>query len=132
MTDDRQDDFDRGVKNRRAVLGDAWVDKSLDNATEFNAEFQHLITRYAWHDIWGRPGLDNHSRALATLGVLIGKKRMPILRYYARIAMRQGVTEEQLGEVALQAIPYTGFPTAVAAAQIMREVAKEIAAEQAG
>ena len=49
--DDRQDDFDRGVKNRRAVLGDAWVDRSLDNATEFNAEFQHLITRYAWHDI---------------------------------------------------------------------------------
>ena len=91
-----------------------------------------LAAELVFRDVWGRPGLDNHSRALATLGVLIGKKRMPILRYYARIAMRQGVTEEQLGEVALQAIPYTGFPTAVAAAQIMREVAKEIAAEQAG
>ena len=65
----RQDDFDRGVKNRRAVLGDAWVDKSLDHATEFNAEFQSLITRYAWNDIWGRPGLDHTTRRLLVLGM---------------------------------------------------------------
>jgi 3-oxoadipate enol-lactonase len=52
---DRADDFDRGVVNRRSVLGDAWVDKSLAGATAFNADFQSLITRYAWHDIWGRP-----------------------------------------------------------------------------
>ena len=62
-TDDRADDFDRGVTNRRAVLGDAWVDKSLAGATEFNADFQSLITRYAWHDIWGRPGPRPRRRA---------------------------------------------------------------------
>ena len=56
------DDFDRGLKNRRAVLGDAWVDKSTTGATDFNADFQSLITRYAWHDIWGRPGLDHTTR----------------------------------------------------------------------
>ncbi len=67
-----QDDFDRGVRNRRAVLGDAWVDKSLDGATAFNAEFQSLITRYAWHDIWGRPGLDHTTRRLLVLGMTMG------------------------------------------------------------
>jgi alkylhydroperoxidase/carboxymuconolactone decarboxylase family protein YurZ len=91
-----------------------------------------LAAELVFRDVWGRPGLDNHARALTTLGVLIGKKRLPILRYYARIALRNGVTPDQLDEVALQAIPYAGFPTAVAAAQIMRSVAAEVAAEPAG
>lgn len=91
-----------------------------------------LAAELVFRDVWGRPGLSNHLRALTTLGVLIGKKRLPILRYYARIALRNGVTPEQLDELALQAIPYAGFPTAVAAARIMREVAAEVAAEQAG
>jgi 3-oxoadipate enol-lactonase len=69
---DRADDFDRGVKNRRSVLGDAWVDKSLTGATAFNADFQSLITRYAWHDIWGRPGLDHETRRLLVLGMTMG------------------------------------------------------------
>ena len=80
------------------------------------------ITEDDWHTV----------NDVNALGVLIGKKRLPILRYYARIALRNGVTSEQLDEVALQAIPYAGFPTAVAAAQIMRAVAAEVAAEQAG
>jgi len=71
----REDDFARGLKNRRAVLGDAWVDKSLDNANAFNAEFQSLITRYAWHDIWGRPGLDQATRRLLVLGMTMGLAR---------------------------------------------------------
>lgn len=91
-----------------------------------------LAAELVFRDVWGRPGLDNHSRALVTLGVLIGKKRMPILQWYARIAMRQGVTPEQLDELVLQAIPYVGFPTAVAAAQIIRKAVEEVAAEQAG
>ena len=91
-----------------------------------------LAAELVFRDVWGRPGLDNHSRALVTLGVLIGKKRMPILQWYARIALRQGVTPEQLDELVLQAIPYAGFPTAVAAAQIIRQAVKEVAAEQAG
>ena len=63
----RQDDFDRGLVNRRAVLGDDWVDQSLANATELNAEFQQLISRHAWHDIWSRPGLDRTTRRLLVL-----------------------------------------------------------------
>ena len=63
----QQDDFDRGVKNRRAVLGDAYVDQSLGGTTGFNAEFQSLVTRYAWHDIWGRPGLDHTTRRIIVL-----------------------------------------------------------------
>jgi Uncharacterized homolog of gamma-carboxymuconolactone decarboxylase subunit len=61
---DRSDDFERGLANRRAVLGDEWVDRSLSGATDFNADFQSLITRYAWHEIWGRPGLDHETRRL--------------------------------------------------------------------
>ncbi len=90
-----------------------------------------LAAELVFRDVWGRPGLDNHARSLVTLGVLIGKKRLPILRYYTRIAMRNGVTAAELDEVALQAIPYAGFPTAVAAAQIIREVAAQVAAEEA-
>jgi 3-oxoadipate enol-lactonase len=72
---DRTDDFERGLANRRAVLGDAWVDKSLNGATEFNAEFQDLITRYAWNDIWGRPGLDHDTRRLLVLGMTMALAR---------------------------------------------------------
>ena len=66
----REDDFARGLKNRRAVLGDAWVDKSLGNANAFNADFQSLITRYAWGEIWAREGLDRRTRSCITLAVL--------------------------------------------------------------
>ena len=71
----RQDDFDRGLVNRRAVLGDAWVEKSTAGANAFNAEFQDRITRYAWHDIWGRPGLDHTTRRLLVLGMCMGLAR---------------------------------------------------------
>ena len=86
--DDRQDDFDRGVKNRRAVLGDAWVDKSLDNATGFNAEFQQLITRYAWNDIWGRPGLDHTTRRMLVLGMTMGLARWEEFELHCRASIR--------------------------------------------
>ena len=76
----------RGLDNRRAVLGDAWVDKSLDGATAFNAEFQSLITRYAWHDIWGRPGLDHTTRRLLVLGMTMGLARWEEFELHCRAA----------------------------------------------
>ena len=72
---DRQDDFERGVMNRRAVLGDEWVDQSLGGTTQFNADFQDLVTRHAWLDIWGRPGLDVVTRRLLVLGMTMAAAR---------------------------------------------------------
>ena len=116
------------------VIGPVLAKTLAEQIDEGNllGEVGKLASELVFKGTWGRPGLDNHARSLTTLGVLIGKKRLPILRYYARSALRNGVTPDQLDEVALQAIPYAGFPTAVAAAQIMRAVAAEVAAEQAG
>ena len=68
MSAERPDDLDRGAANRRAMLGDAWVERSLGQANSLNAEFQSQVTRHAWHDIWGRPGLDSQTRRLLVLG----------------------------------------------------------------
>ena len=97
------DDFDRGLKNRRAVLGEEWVERSLANATSFNADFQSLITRYAWHDIWGRPGLDRTTRRLLVLGMTMGLARWEEFELHCRAAVRaskqgDGVTLEQIKE----------------------------------
>ena len=124
-TDDRQDDFDRGVKNRRAVLGDAWVDASLDNATEFNAEFQHFITRYAWHGIWGRPGLDRTTRRLLVLGMTMGLARWEEFGLHCRAAIRGGVPPATIKEVLMQGAIYCGVPAANTAFKITLEILRE-------
>ena len=75
MSFERPDDLDRGAVNRRAMLGDAWVERSLGQANSLNAEFQDQVTRHAWHDIWGRPGLDAQTRRLLVLGMTMGLAR---------------------------------------------------------
>ena len=75
MSADRPDDLDRGAANRRAMLGDAWVERSLGQANGLNAEFQSQVTRHAWFDIWGRPGLDKTTRRLLVLGMTMGLAR---------------------------------------------------------
>jgi 3-oxoadipate enol-lactonase len=126
MNDDsnapRQDDFDRGVRNRRAVLGDAWVDKSLDNATEFNAEFQSLITRYAWHDIWGRPGLDHTTRRLLVLGMTMGLARWEEFELHCRAAIHGGVPLDKIKETLMQGAIYCGVPAANTAFKITMDI----------
>jgi 3-oxoadipate enol-lactonase len=117
-----QDDFDRGVKNRRAVLGDAWVDKSLDGATAFNAEFQSLITRYAWHDIWGRPGLDHTTRRLLVLGMTMGLARWEEFELHVGAAIRGGVPLEKIKETLMQGAIYCGVPAANTAFKITQDV----------
>src|SRR5688572_24224298 len=118
----QEDDFDRGVKNRRAVLGDAWVDKSLDNATAFNAEFQSLITRYAWNDIWGRPGLDHTTRRLLVLGMTMGLARWEEFELHCGAAIRGGVPLAKIKETLMQGAIYCGVPAANTAFKITLDI----------
>ena len=120
--DDRADDFERGIANRRAVLGDAWVDKSLTGASEFNADFQSLITRYAWHDIWGRPGLDHETRRLLVLGMTMGLARWEEFELHCRAAIRAGVPIEKIKETLMQGAIYCGVPAANTAFKIAGEM----------
>jgi 3-oxoadipate enol-lactonase len=122
---DREDDFDRGVKNRRAVLGDAWVDKSLNNANAFNADFQAFITRYAWNDIWGRPGLDQTTRRLLVLGMTMGLARWEEFEHHCGAAIRSGVPLEKIQETLMQGAIYCGVPAANTAFRITVDLLRE-------
>lgn len=129
-SDERQDDFDRGVKNRRAVLGDAWVDRSLNNATGFNAEFQHLITRYAWNDIWGRPGLDQPTRRLLGLAMTMALARWEEFELHCRAAVRSsqcsgGVSLERIKETLMQGAIYCGVPAANTAFKLTTDILRD-------
>ena len=122
MTNEREDDFDRGLKNRRAVLGDAWVEQSLAKANTFNADFQSLITRYAWHDIWGRPGLDHTTRRLLVLGMTMGLARWEEFELHCRAAIRGGVPLDAIKETLMQGAIYCGVPAANTAFKIALEI----------
>ena len=110
------------MANRRAVLGDAWVDRSLGSATDFNADFQSLITRYAWHDIWGRPGLDHETRRLLVLGMTMGMARWEEFELHCRAAVQGGVAVEKIKETLMQGAIYCGVPAANTAFKIAMEV----------
>jgi len=109
--DDRER-YEKGMSVRRAVLGDAHVDRSVKNANEFNQEFQDLITRYAWGEIWTRPGLPRHSRSLITIAMLVALNRNDELRMHIRAAFSNGVTRDEIKEVLLQTAIYCGVPAA--------------------
>ena len=121
----RADDFERGLANRRAVLGDAWVDRSLAGATDFNADFQSLITRYAWHDIWGRPGLDHETRRLLVLGMTMGLARWEEFELHCRAAVQAGVSIEKIKETLMQGAIYCGVPAANTAIKIAMEILRD-------
>lgn len=121
----RQDDFDRGLKNRRAVLGDAWVDKSTAGANAFNAEFQDLITRFAWNDIWGRPGLDHTTRRMLVLGMCMGLARWEEFELHCGAAIRGGVPLDTIKEVLMQGAIYCGVPAANTAFKLTVDILKK-------
>jgi 4-carboxymuconolactone decarboxylase len=100
---------------RRAVLGDAHVDRALAARTEFSREFEDLITRYAWGEIWTRPALARPTRSLVTLGMLVALNRIEELQLHVRGALNNGVSREEIKEVFLQAAIYCGVPAAHAA-----------------
>jgi 3-oxoadipate enol-lactonase/4-carboxymuconolactone decarboxylase len=117
--------FDAGLVNRRRVLGDAWVDRSLANRTPFNADFQAMITRIAWHEIWGRPGLDDRTRRLLVLAITASLSRWEEFALHVRAGLSQGgFTQGELREVLMQTAIYAGVPAANTA---FAEAAKVIA-----
>src|SRR6516162_6067208 len=107
--------FEQGLAVRREVLGDHHVDRAQARQNEFTREFQDLITRYAWGEIWTRPGLPRHTRSLLTLAMLVALNRPDEFRLHVRSAAANGVTREEIKEVLLQAAVYCGVPAANAA-----------------
>jgi 3-oxoadipate enol-lactonase/4-carboxymuconolactone decarboxylase len=105
--------FDAGLRNRRRVLGDAWVDRSLASRTPFNADFQAMITRIAWAEIWGRPGLDDRTRRLLVLAITASLGRWEEFALHVRAGLSQGgFTRDELKEVLMQTAIYAGVPAA--------------------
>ena len=114
-----------GMKVRRAVLGDAHVDAALKNRNEFSEEFQDLITRYAWGEIWTRPGLSRQTRSMHTLAMMVALNRPDELRMHLHAALNNGVTREEIKEVLLQTAIYCGVPAANSAFHLAQEVFAE-------
>ncbi len=112
---DERERRERGMEIRRAVLGDAHVDRAEAARTDLTAEFQDLLTRYAWGEIWARPGLPRRTRSLVTIAMLVALNRPEELRMHLRAAAACGVTRDELREVLLQAAVYCGLPAANAA-----------------
>ena len=114
--------LDRGIKIRRSVLGDKYVDQAVAKRTEFTADFQDLLTRYAWGEVWTRPGLDRRTRCCITVAMLVALNRDEELALHVRAALDSGVTAEELKEVLLQSAIYCGIPAANAAFRVASEV----------
>jgi 4-carboxymuconolactone decarboxylase len=117
--------YERGMEVRREVLGDEHVDAAAARTTEFTAEFQDLITRYAWGEIWTRPGLDRRTRSCMTLIALVALNRMDELGMHVRAARRNGLTREEIKEVLLHSAIYCGVPAANAAFAVAQQVLGE-------
>lgn len=121
----RPDPYDAGIKVRREVLGDAHVDRALAQADEFSGDFQEFVTRYAWGEIWDRPGLDRRSRSCVTLTALVAGGHLEELAFHTRAALRNGLTPTEIKEVLLQAAVYCGVPAANSAFTVAQQVIRE-------
>jgi 4-carboxymuconolactone decarboxylase len=119
------DERDRGMELRREVLGAEHVDDASAKTTEFTKDFQDLITRYAWGEIWARPGLDRRMRSAITLTALIARGHFEELAMHVRAARRNGLSDEEIKEVLLQSAIYCGVPTANHAFAVASRVLEE-------
>ncbi|MEU1158928.1 4-carboxymuconolactone decarboxylase, partial [Streptomyces sp. NPDC005918] len=117
--------YEAGMKVRREVLGDAHVDRVLAAADDFSGDFQDLITRYAWGEVWNRPGLDRRSRSCVTLTALVAGGHLDELAFHTRAALRNGLTPAEIKEVLLQAAVYCGVPAANSAFKVAQAVIRE-------
>jgi 4-carboxymuconolactone decarboxylase len=123
MTDDER--FEAGMAVRREVLGDAHVDRAVAATTGVTADFQNLITRYAWGEVWSRPGLARRDRSIAVLSSLIALRHWDELAMHVRAAITNGLTRDEIVEVVLQSAVYAGVPSANHALSIVNEVLGE-------
>ncbi|HET8832126.1 MAG TPA: 4-carboxymuconolactone decarboxylase [Casimicrobiaceae bacterium] len=119
---DEDQRYEKGLEVRKAVLGSAHVDRSLAKRNDFNTEFQALITRYAWGEIWTRPGLPRHTRSLLTIGLMVALNRSDEFKLHIRAAFNNGVTKDEIKEVLLQCAIYAGVPAANSAFHQAEEV----------
>jgi 4-carboxymuconolactone decarboxylase len=119
---DEKERYQQGMGVRREVAGDAHVDRAEANRSSFNEDFQDLITRYAWGEIWSRPGLDRRTRSLITLAMLVALNREGELRMHLIAAANNGVTRDEIKELLLQTGIYCGLPAANAAIHLAEEV----------
>ena len=127
MTDD-----DTGLDIRRAVLGDGYVDRALARRDDFTAPFQDFITRYAWGEVWSRPGLDRRTRSCVTVALLTALRSHDELAVHIRAALRNGVTPDELREVLLHTAVYAGVPAANSAFAVAQAIVAEAQSEPEG
>jgi 4-carboxymuconolactone decarboxylase len=126
MSRPRSERFEHGLKTRREVLGDAYVDRSLAAATDFNWPAQVMATEKAWADLWSRPGLDRKSRSILTLGILAVMNRPQEFKAHVRGAINNGLSVAELQEALLHLGGYAGFPVGLDAFRLATEVVTEM------
>ena len=114
--------YEEGMRARREVLGDEHVDRAIENTTELTRDFQDLITRYAWGEIWTRPGLDRRTRSCITISALVARGQFDELAMHIRAARRNGLSNEEIAEVLLQCAVYCGVPAANSAFKVLEQV----------
>lgn len=124
MNDEQR--YKQGLEVRTEVLGEKHVNRSLENLNDFNSDFQNFISRYAWGEVWSRPGLPRHTRSLVTMGILLALGREAELRMHIRACFNNGVTKDELKELFLHSSLYAGLPAANAAMHMAEEVFVEL------
>ncbi|MCK0198922.1 4-carboxymuconolactone decarboxylase [Ancylobacter sp. 6x-1] len=122
MTDDL---FEKGLEIRRAVVGSAYVDKSLAEMDDFTQPLQELVTKYCWGEVWGRPGLERRERSILNIGMIAALNRPHELKLHLRGALNNGLSREEIRELLLQVAIYCGVPAALDSFRIAREVFAE-------
>jgi 4-carboxymuconolactone decarboxylase len=126
-----QSEHDAGMRTRREVLGDDHVDRAVAGTTDFTAAFQELLTRYAWGEVWSRPGIDRRTRSAITLAVLAALRAHDELEMHVRAALRNGLTAAEIREVLLHTALYAGLPAANAAFAIAQRTLEELGVPEA-
>jgi 4-carboxymuconolactone decarboxylase len=121
MTINSQEIYDRGLAIRRSVLGDEYVQRSLDNATDFSRPLQELVTEYCWGAVWGRKQLPKRLRSMLNLAMISALNRPHELKLHVRGALRNGVTREEISEILLQVAIYCGVPAAIDSLRLANE-----------
>lgn len=124
MNDEQR--YKQGLEVRTEVLGEKHVNRSLENLNDFNSDFQNFISRYAWGEVWSRPGLPRHTRSLVTMGILLALGREAELRMHIRACFNNGGTKDELKELFLHSSLYAGLPAANAAMHMAEEVFVEL------